>query len=156
MLTYLLFLLGFLLLIKGADFLVDGASAIARRFDVSDLVIGLTVVAVATSLPELATSAVAAYKKMSKLRWEMWSGLIFSIFFCPRHQFNHKTAPVSNEKQLGCCRGHRCEPAVVSGDVYRQKTLFGQMGRDCISVFIRRVCCFSYPQWVSRLGFIHF
>ena len=60
MLTYLLFLLGFLLLIKGADLLVDGASAIARRFNVSDLVIGLTVVAFGTSTPELFVNIVAS------------------------------------------------------------------------------------------------
>jgi cation:H+ antiporter len=59
-LTYLLFLLGFVLLIKGADFLVDGASAIARRFSVSDLVIGLTVVAFGTSTPELFVNIVAS------------------------------------------------------------------------------------------------
>jgi cation:H+ antiporter len=51
------------LLIKGADFLVNGASSIARRFHVSDLVIGLTIVAFGTSTPELATSAMAAHKK---------------------------------------------------------------------------------------------
>ena len=60
MLTYFLFLLGFLLLIKGADLLVDGASAIARRFNVSDLVIGLTVVAFGTSTPELFVNIVAS------------------------------------------------------------------------------------------------
>ena len=53
MLTFVLFIIGFVLLIKGADFLVDGASAIARRLAVSDLVIGLTVVAFGTSSPEL-------------------------------------------------------------------------------------------------------
>jgi len=62
MLTYFLFLLGFLLLIKGADLLVDGASAIARRFHVSDLVIGLTVVAFGTSTPELFVNIVASAK----------------------------------------------------------------------------------------------
>ena len=60
MLTYFLFLLGFVLLIKGADFLVDGASAIARRFNISDLVIGLTVVAFGTSTPELFVNIVAS------------------------------------------------------------------------------------------------
>lgn len=46
----------------GADFLVDGASAIARDFGISEAVIGLTLVAVGTSLPELATSITAAIK----------------------------------------------------------------------------------------------
>jgi cation:H+ antiporter len=52
--------LGFALLIKGADLLVDGASAVARRFNVSDMVIGLTVVAFGTSAPELAVNLTAA------------------------------------------------------------------------------------------------
>ena len=60
MFTYFLFLLGFVLLIKGADFLVDGASAIAKRFNISDLVIGLTVVAFGTSTPELFVNIVAS------------------------------------------------------------------------------------------------
>ena len=60
MLTYLLFLLGFVLLIKGADWLVHGACAIARKFKVSDLVIGLTVVAFGTSTPELFVNIVAS------------------------------------------------------------------------------------------------
>jgi cation:H+ antiporter len=62
MLTYLLLGLGFILLIKGADWLVNGASAIARRFNVSDLVIGLTVVAFGTSTPELFVNIVASGK----------------------------------------------------------------------------------------------
>ena len=60
MLTYLFLLLGFVLLIKGADWLVNGASAIARKFNVSDLVIGLTVVAFGTSTPELFVNIVAS------------------------------------------------------------------------------------------------
>lgn len=48
-----LLLVGFALLIKSADFLVNGASALAKRLGVSDLVIGLTVVAFGTSMPEL-------------------------------------------------------------------------------------------------------
>ena len=50
---YILFLLGFVFLIKGADLLVDGASAIAKKFKINDLVIGLTIVAFGTSAPEL-------------------------------------------------------------------------------------------------------
>lgn len=45
-------IVGLILLVKGADWLVDGASAIAKRFHVSDIVIGLTVVAFGTSMPE--------------------------------------------------------------------------------------------------------
>lgn len=58
--TVLLLAVGFVLLIKGADLLVKGASSIARRFDVSDLVIGLTVVAFGTSAPELAVNIIAS------------------------------------------------------------------------------------------------
>jgi cation:H+ antiporter len=47
----------------GADFLVDGASSIARDFGVSEEVIGLTLVAVGTSLPELATTTAAAFRR---------------------------------------------------------------------------------------------
>ena len=52
-LSIILLLVGFALLIKGADFLVDGASALAQRFSISEIVIGLTVVAFGTSTPEL-------------------------------------------------------------------------------------------------------
>lgn len=50
------------LLIYGADFFVIGASAVAKKLKVPSLIIGLTVVAMGTSLPELATSIVAAKK----------------------------------------------------------------------------------------------
>jgi cation:H+ antiporter len=60
MLNWVLLVLGFVLVIKGADFLVDGASSIARRLKVSDLVIGLTLVAFGTSLPELAVNVFAS------------------------------------------------------------------------------------------------
>ena len=57
---YIFIIFGFLLLIKGADFLVDGASSIARILHVSDLVIGLTVVAFGTSSPELFVNIIAS------------------------------------------------------------------------------------------------
>lgn len=53
-------LVGFVLLIKGADWLVDGATALAKKYKVSDLAIGLTVVAFGTSLPELIVNIIAA------------------------------------------------------------------------------------------------
>lgn len=57
---YLLILFGFIILIVGAHFLVDGASGMAKRFNVSNLIIGLTVVAFGTSAPELVVNLVAA------------------------------------------------------------------------------------------------
>lgn len=57
---YLLLAIGFVMLIKGADLLVEGASSAARRFNVSELVIGLTVVAFGTSTPELFVNIISS------------------------------------------------------------------------------------------------
>ena len=53
---------GFVLLIKGAEWLIDGASSLALRFSISEIVVGLTVVAFGTSSPELIVNIVAASK----------------------------------------------------------------------------------------------
>ena len=66
-LNILLLLVGFVLLIKGADFFVDGSSSVARLIGIPGFVIGLTIVAMGTSLPELVTSVVAARKGESGL-----------------------------------------------------------------------------------------
>ena len=60
MLSLILFVLGIILLIKGADVLVDGSSALAKRFKVPTIVIGLTIVAFGTSMPELIVNVMAA------------------------------------------------------------------------------------------------
>jgi cation:H+ antiporter len=59
-LSYLFLVAGFILLVKSADYLVNGASAIAKKFNISDMVIGLTVVAFGSSLPELFVNVVAS------------------------------------------------------------------------------------------------
>ncbi|HCM74770.1 MAG TPA: sodium:proton exchanger [Cytophagales bacterium] len=56
----ILLLAGFVILIKGADFLVSGSSSIAKKFNISNLAIGLTVVALGTSMPELIVSVISA------------------------------------------------------------------------------------------------
>lgn len=58
--TYILFVIGFALLIKGADLLIEGSSALARKFGISSIVIGLTVVAFGTSVPELVINLFSA------------------------------------------------------------------------------------------------
>jgi len=60
--AFLLLVMGLLILLAGAEVLLRGAIDIARSFDISDLVIGLTIIAVGTSLPELATSVVSVMK----------------------------------------------------------------------------------------------
>ena len=57
---YILLILGFLLLIKGADYFVDGSSSVAKLLKVPSIIIGLTVVAFGTSMPELSVSVTAA------------------------------------------------------------------------------------------------
>ena len=61
MLTSLLIIPGLYFLVKGADLFVDGASSIAKKFKISPLVIGLTIVAFGTSLPELIVSTTSAF-----------------------------------------------------------------------------------------------
>ena len=61
-LSILSFVAGIVLVILGADWLTKGASALARRFNISELVIGLTIVAIGTSLPELVISTGSAIK----------------------------------------------------------------------------------------------
>jgi cation:H+ antiporter len=75
-------LLGLVSLIIGGKLLVDGAVAIAQSFGMSEAIIGLTIVAAGTSMPELATSAVAAYKKKSDIAiGNVVGSNIFNIFF---------------------------------------------------------------------------
>ena len=69
-------------LILGGERIVNGATLIARYFGLSERVIGLTIIAIGTSLPELATSIIAAYKKNTDLALGniIWSN-IFNILF---------------------------------------------------------------------------
>ena len=60
MITYILFIIGFFLLIKGADFLVDGSASIAKKLKISGIVIGLTIVAFGTSAPEFIVNIFAS------------------------------------------------------------------------------------------------
>lgn len=62
LLEVLLLVIGFVMLVKGADWFVDGAAGIAEKFGIPQLVIGLTIVAMGTSAPETAVSITAALK----------------------------------------------------------------------------------------------
>ena len=65
--AYFMVLIGFLMLIKGADYFVEGASSIAKRFHIPEMIIGLTIVAMGTSLPELSVSFISALNGQSDM-----------------------------------------------------------------------------------------
>lgn len=65
--SVLFLLIGFVLLIKGADFFVDGSSSVAKRLKVPSIIIGLTIVAMGTSLPECAVSVTASLSNNNAL-----------------------------------------------------------------------------------------
>lgn len=67
LIAYGLFLLGFVLVVKGADWLVEGSTGLARRMRVSELTIGLTVLAFGTSAPELFVGVSSAWKGLGEL-----------------------------------------------------------------------------------------
>ena len=59
----IILLVGFIFLVKGADWFVDGAASIARKMGIPQLIIGLTIVAMGTSMPEAAVSITAALQQ---------------------------------------------------------------------------------------------
>ena len=63
----ILIIAGFIALILGANWLVDGASALAKKYNVSDLIIGLTIVSFGTSAPELVVNSLASYNGYSDI-----------------------------------------------------------------------------------------
>lgn len=67
LIALLLLVAGFVLLIKGADFFVDGSSSVAKRLRVPSMIIGLTIVAMGTSLPECAVSVTASLSNNNAL-----------------------------------------------------------------------------------------
>lgn len=78
LLETIILLVGFVFLVKGADFFVDGSSAVAKRLKVPSIVVGLTIVAIGTSLPELAVSAFASAQGSNAIAF---SNVMGSNFF---------------------------------------------------------------------------
>lgn len=65
--TYALFVVGFVILIKGADLLVEGASSIGKTLKLSSMIIGLTIVSFGTSLPELLVNIISSFTGNSEI-----------------------------------------------------------------------------------------
>ena len=82
LLNLLLLLAGFIVLIKGADFMVSGASSLAKKMKISALVIGLTVVAFGTSAPELTVNIINSYQgRNDAIFGNIIGSNIFNILF---------------------------------------------------------------------------
>jgi len=80
--SVLLIVVGLAMLVGGGSLVVDNAVAIAKHYGLSEKLIGLTILAAGTSLPELATSAVAAYRKNTDIAiGNVVGSNIFNIFF---------------------------------------------------------------------------
>ncbi|MDW7693403.1 calcium/sodium antiporter [Flammeovirgaceae bacterium SG7u.111] len=67
MLIYVLFVIGFVILIKGADLLVEGSSSLAKRYNIPDLIVGLTIVSFGTSMPELIVNVYSSLQGSSEI-----------------------------------------------------------------------------------------
>ena len=81
-LMYVWLIVGFVLLIKGADFFVEGSSSIAKKLKVPPIIIGLTIVAMGTSLPETAVSVTASLVQNNELAVSNVVGSnIFNLMF---------------------------------------------------------------------------
>ena len=95
--------IGFVLLIKGADFFVEGSSSVAKRLHVPSIIIGLTIVAIGTSLPELVTSIVATKKGDSGLALGNAIGSnLFNILFILGFSAILSPLHVLNESIIDC------------------------------------------------------
>lgn len=67
--SVLLFIVGLVLLIKGGDWFVDGATGIARQFHLPDIIVGATVVSIGTTLPEVMVSATGALQGQGSMAY---------------------------------------------------------------------------------------
>ena len=80
--SIIILIIGFTLLMKGADYFVEGSSSVAKQLHVPSMIIGMTIVAMGTSLPEFVTSVVAARKNEVDMAFGNVIGSnIFNILF---------------------------------------------------------------------------
>ena len=80
--SIIILIIGFALLMKGADYFVEGSSSVAKQLHVPSMIIGMTIVAMGTSLPEFVTSVVAAGKNEVDMAFGNVIGSnIFNILF---------------------------------------------------------------------------
>ena len=127
----LLFALGLVLLIKGGDWFVDGASGIATRFHLPDIVVGATVVSIGTTLPEVMVSATGALQNQGAMAY----GNAIGSIIC-------NTALIAAISVA-------CNPGPVNVKSMKMPVIFffGSAALYCVAAYVLG----EFPQW---LGFI--
>ena len=125
MIPGVLFLLGLLCLIKGGDWFVDGASALARQFHLPELLIGATVVSVGTTLPEVMVSTISAVSGHGEIAYGNAIGsvicntaLIAAITVAVRPGKGGPEAPACSGGFLLCGCGHLLRGSLRHGPLY--------------------------------------
>ncbi len=115
--NFLVLVVGFAALVKGADLFVDGSASVARKFHVSSLVIGLTIVAFGTSAPELAVSTTAAFNHSNEIALSNVVGSNIFNLLCV----------------LGFCAVF--SPIAISSDIIKRDFPFSIMATVLVLVF---------------------
>ena len=110
----ILFLLGLLCLIKGGDWFVDGASALARRFHLPELLIGATVVSIGTTLPEVMVSTISAVSGHGEISY----GNAIGSVICNAALIAAITVAVRPGGFLLCSCGHLLRGSLRHGPLY--------------------------------------
>lgn len=136
--VYILLLVGFVLLVKGADLFVSGASSIAKLFRVSSLVIGLTIVSIGTSLPEASVSITAGLSGSNALAL---SNVIGSNFF--------NTAMV-----IGCCA--LIKPIIATPQIVKNEFPFMIIMSSVILFFVSDLYISRFDAFILFVLFISF
>ena len=165
---------GLALLVLGSDWLVDSATAFARALGVSDLVIGLTIVAAGTSLPELATSALAALRGERDIAvGNVIGSCTFNILGClalagllSSDGLAVAPAVVNFDVWVMIAAAFACVPVMVSGReiecwegvlfvayyaAYTAYLILDSSGHDALPVFSQAMLSFAVPLTVVTM-----
>ena len=138
----ILFLVGLVLLIKGGDWFVDGATGIAHKFHVPDLLIGATVVSIGTTLPEVMVSATSAVSGHGEIAYGNAIGSIIcntaliaaiSIAVKPSRVdllCIHRTLPVYRLRYQALRSRNRCAASADFRHIYRHSGLSGDARQE--------------------------
>ncbi|MFH1957251.1 MAG: calcium/sodium antiporter [bacterium] len=152
-LSVIVFIAGFIFLIKGADFLIDGASITARKFGISDMVIGLSIVAFGTSAPELFVNIFASMQGNSQITiGNIMGSNIFNTFLILGISaviFPLKVAKNTVRKEIPFNLLSGIILFILAADIMRFKFNQGIISRNDGLILLILFCAFLYYLLIS-------